>query len=398
MGAISGAISAGVGASGVFGNIGSPFLKGALTAATSSALSQGIGVATGLQKKFDFAGVAGAAIGGGVGGALGARSLAGNMSFGNIMANVAATSAGALANAGARTLINGSDFGDNLMAALPDIIGSTIGNLISGSLTHREGLTPRTLARSLADEVTFESGLTREGRARVQDLRESLEARAENGPAATPEERMAQAVELDRRVEAVLRLARTPAEQARVADYRQSLFGARSVPPIGDIDVTGNYDKVEYWASRHIDNAGIWIGEQKEALSQNFNRFLDDHPGARIGFNVASMGLTIAGGPVRYGASVALNYFEDEVTGLVSNGYSGAGWEGADPAHGGQGIVFGAKILLGGARSHYRQRPRNRSEVWQRLANLVLHIELDLSSQRIQTLARSPVRVSGIRQ
>jgi YD repeat-containing protein len=109
---------------------GSGFISGAARGLLSSALTQGIGVATGLQKKFDWAGVAGAAIGGGVGNALGAQSLAGHMSLGNIMANVASSSAGAIANASARSLIDGSDFGDNLMAALPDVIGSTIGNML----------------------------------------------------------------------------------------------------------------------------------------------------------------------------------------------------------------------------------------------------------------------------
>ena len=38
--------------------------------------------------------------------------------------------AGALVNAAMRTLINGNDFGDNLIAALPSVIGATIGEAI----------------------------------------------------------------------------------------------------------------------------------------------------------------------------------------------------------------------------------------------------------------------------
>jgi hypothetical protein len=134
MGAIGGAIGGGMGAGNVFGNVGGKFISGALRGLVSSVATQGIGVATGLQKKFDWAGVAGAAIGGGVGNALGAHSLRGDMSFRNIMANVASSSAGAIANAGARSLIEGSDFGDNLIAALPDIIGSTVGNMLAASV------------------------------------------------------------------------------------------------------------------------------------------------------------------------------------------------------------------------------------------------------------------------
>jgi hypothetical protein len=154
MGALSGAISAGVakfgalaqvgklgnklGALSRIGNLlhGGGFLGGAARGLVGSALSQGIGVATGLQDKFDFAGVAGAALAGGVTGALGGDvpSLAGHVSLEGIAANASLSAVGAFANAAARTLINGSDFGDNLIAALPDVIGSTIGNLIAGGV------------------------------------------------------------------------------------------------------------------------------------------------------------------------------------------------------------------------------------------------------------------------
>jgi len=134
MAGIAGGVSAGIGASGAFARVGSTFASGALSGASGSALSQGIGVALGLQKKFDFAGVAAAGLAGGVsagvGKALGAGPLS-NLTAGNIAANLAASTAGAIANAAARSLIMGSSFGDNLIAALPDVIGSTVGNLIA---------------------------------------------------------------------------------------------------------------------------------------------------------------------------------------------------------------------------------------------------------------------------
>ncbi|HEV2816914.1 MAG TPA: hypothetical protein VGW40_06815, partial [Allosphingosinicella sp.] len=54
--------------------------------------------------------------------------------FDGHMAGALSSAASAVANAGARTLIDGSDFGDNLLAALPDVIGSTIGHLVASSL------------------------------------------------------------------------------------------------------------------------------------------------------------------------------------------------------------------------------------------------------------------------
>ncbi|WP_332819384.1 AHH domain-containing protein [Sphingopyxis sp.] len=89
----------------------------AARAGASSAITQGIGVATGLQSKFDFAGVAAAAVGGGVGHEVGARI------GGSDMANFTASiSAGAIANAATRSAIDGNSFGDNLLAALPDVM------------------------------------------------------------------------------------------------------------------------------------------------------------------------------------------------------------------------------------------------------------------------------------
>jgi hypothetical protein len=53
---------------------GNQMLQGAMTAARNSVVTQGVGVALGLQKKFDWRGVAVSAIGGGLNAALGAGS------------------------------------------------------------------------------------------------------------------------------------------------------------------------------------------------------------------------------------------------------------------------------------------------------------------------------------
>ncbi|WP_214675024.1 hypothetical protein, partial [Escherichia coli] len=45
--------------------------------------------------------------------------------------------AGGLANAAARSLIEGTSFGDNILAALPDVIGQTIGDAVAGKVAAR---------------------------------------------------------------------------------------------------------------------------------------------------------------------------------------------------------------------------------------------------------------------
>ncbi|MDE2597813.1 MAG: hypothetical protein KGL44_13145, partial [Sphingomonadales bacterium] len=114
----------------------------------SSAITQGVGVATGLQDKFDWAGVAAAGVAAGVGviagKAIGAEKMfdhqetiggkvtdvAANLKFDNIVRNGLTGVARAIASAATRSVIEGSDFGDNILGALPGEIGGTIGEAL----------------------------------------------------------------------------------------------------------------------------------------------------------------------------------------------------------------------------------------------------------------------------
>ncbi len=94
----------------------------AVSGAVNSALTQGIAIATGLQDKFSWSAVAAAGIGAGVGHAVAVRLPA---NLGPTTSGAIVSGASAIANAATRSLIDGSDFGDNLIAALPDVIGQT---------------------------------------------------------------------------------------------------------------------------------------------------------------------------------------------------------------------------------------------------------------------------------
>ena len=127
MAAIGGGSGAGFGAIGGLGRVGQ--------ALASSVMTQGIGMAVGAQSKFSWAGVAAAGVGSFVGG-ITAKYAPGNAyeaaltgeHIGAKLGNkIAATTASGIANAATRTAIDGGDFGDNLRAAIPDIIGQAIG-------------------------------------------------------------------------------------------------------------------------------------------------------------------------------------------------------------------------------------------------------------------------------
>ncbi|MGQ7830152.1 LysM peptidoglycan-binding domain-containing protein [Altererythrobacter sp. Z27] len=133
--------------------------KGAL----ARAVTQGVAVATGLQGKFSFAGVAAAGVAAGVGDALGGAVAsekgflgvkAGANSFGN---QVAAGTASLIASAATRSAITGSSFSRNIAAGLPDVIGQVIGRALGGALRGNGGSSASAAGRgpaSLSDWIT----------------------------------------------------------------------------------------------------------------------------------------------------------------------------------------------------------------------------------------------------
>ncbi|GAA4044674.1 LysM peptidoglycan-binding domain-containing protein [Parerythrobacter jejuensis] len=125
--AVAAGVAQGVGE--VFGKgaiFGSQVAGDAIRGAISSAVTQGVGVATGLQEKFSWAGVAAAGVGAGVGSFVGARTG----SLGSFGSRAVTTAASTIANAATRSVVDGSNFGDNIMAALPDAIGQVVGGAI----------------------------------------------------------------------------------------------------------------------------------------------------------------------------------------------------------------------------------------------------------------------------
>ena len=138
---IGAGVGGGLGAAGAFGT---GFAAAVARGAVGSAATQGIGVATGLQSKFDFAGVAAAGVGAGVGHLVGGGlpGLKADNSLANHFAHLGTGTANALANAATRSLIDGSDFGDNVLAALPDVIGQTVGNALVNGVSGSGRMSP----------------------------------------------------------------------------------------------------------------------------------------------------------------------------------------------------------------------------------------------------------------
>jgi hypothetical protein len=168
---ISAVVGGGIGK--VFGNgavAGSQFVGDVVRGVAGSVVTQGIGVATGLQDKFSWAGVAAAGVGAGIGGAVmrgltkdhghfakdgpetqtdGGKTIAYGKnawvpdvgfkpSFG---VQALAGTAQLFAGAATRSAIDGTSFGDAIVQGLPDVIGGVVGRALGGwadrELLHR---------------------------------------------------------------------------------------------------------------------------------------------------------------------------------------------------------------------------------------------------------------------
>ena len=88
-----------------------------------------------MQEKFSWSGVAAAGVGAAAGYQFGkssfGQSLGGSRTFGG---NLAQSGASAIANAATRSAIEGTSFGDNIRAAIPDVIGQAVGNALGGAV------------------------------------------------------------------------------------------------------------------------------------------------------------------------------------------------------------------------------------------------------------------------
>jgi hypothetical protein len=137
------AVGGGLGGAGNLGVGGGDWGSVAARSMVANAITQGIGVATGMQKDFSWAGVAAAGVG---------VAVRANFNVASPF-NVANSSAQLIADAATRSLIEGSDFGDNIMAALPNVIGQTIGEMVAGGISRRaERVRPEVVA-ALKDDA-----------------------------------------------------------------------------------------------------------------------------------------------------------------------------------------------------------------------------------------------------
>ncbi|MEN8517159.1 LysM peptidoglycan-binding domain-containing protein [Burkholderia sp. RS02] len=153
LGAMGGAIAGGVTSAMPAGSFGTAAAQGA----ARSVATQGIGLATGLQDRFDWKGVAASAIASGVGYA--ANQAIGQLQYGDTWEGMAPSALRAdkfnmavrgvgtgMAAGAASTVVRGGSLGQNVGAITMDAIASTIGNMvvdqIQGASVGKSNATP----------------------------------------------------------------------------------------------------------------------------------------------------------------------------------------------------------------------------------------------------------------
>jgi len=105
---------------------------------------------------------------------------------------------------------------------------------------------------------------------------------------------------------------------------------------------------VNYYASRTIDIAGIWVGGKVDQLQASVGEYLTANPAAALALQVAGVGMTVAWGPLNYAKGQAWDLAKGQVQSGITRGYQSAGWSPADSTTGANGLTVAGSVILGG--------------------------------------------------
>jgi len=359
--ALAGGITAGIGPSGQMLGARSAtglFGKGVLAAAgrgiLASALTQGVGVATGLQKKFDWAGVASAGVGAGLG------SWASNKwGLDGFAGKTVPGAAAGIASSAAESLVLGRDFGDTLMANLPGIIGNTIGNLVADGIAGRGRPSDKIL-----DQLGVSRGdLSAEDRAalkaydrEVRSAGREAEGRAELGEISLSAETSRR---LDQSYRAALEAsAKTPAARAMVDDYYALVDEQFSSPQlaVGDpgvadgpvIDVVADPNQKVFLTSKLLDGGSIVLGSTVRRVGGALADEIAKRPGLGLAIQAADTAMTIWGGPLRAAGGWVYERVKGGIQTRLEGAFAGLDYTGVQSGDGASGITLAGSILLSG--------------------------------------------------
>ncbi|WP_141753345.1 DUF4214 domain-containing protein, partial [Duganella sp. HH101] len=344
--AIAGGITAGIGAYGQAAGTdsilnGNGWQAAAARATLSNAISQGVGVVTGLQPSFSWSNVAASAVGSMAGSAAG-YGAASVFGAGLATATTSGFAAGVVASALRGGKINaaqiatdafGNALGSSLAAefsrpSLPD----SMGNLPSDQRRHIQDLAMRTGA-DLSDPNMAD---------RIQKISELKFAAGQD---------LSRDDVLDRTSD-FLRLRNATDDQ--ISQVRDIYANNKVLPLVGNVEALWNVGKTandattrqRTFVGKYIDNAMVGTGN----VLSTFGEYVESNPVAKY----ALEGLDIVTGPAAYAlrnftpVGDLINAAQSKVTGYISGGLQDVGRTDIDAQNGGIGGTAMLSVGAGG--------------------------------------------------
>lgn len=343
----------------------------AANGALSSVITQGVGVATGLQDRFSWSSVAVQAVSAGVGSVVG-ESLPGDLD--PAFRAVVGSWVGGVAGAGAQSLIEGTSFGDNLRAALPGLIANTIGALFASQAARSEEEKLADVMGISADDsvsnavaiaretvAVWDGDVSRTSEWQANEAAASIELFASGAEARAAEEldpagasRQLSAA-IDRYFERTLQ---GDSGRAILAQVRENLYGpppavasSSEAPASDETETVGEFHATARRLGHGfglLDRPNVWMGNLEAKIGGDVDRYVSQVPGGRETLQFVGVATMFAGGPTKFAAGQLYNLAEGGLRFEAKQHYADVGYQSNTAEPGGNGLIFLGGIVING--------------------------------------------------
>jgi hypothetical protein len=261
--------------------------------------------------------------------------------------------------AATRSLLNGTDFGDNIRAVLPDVIASTIGNAVAvrvnADLQARQARI-QAVGALAAVAVSIDPTLTNtaEGRASLAALRRGAGQDYAALQRLPDGDKRQGAALYDKFLDRLGDLPLSAAGRAVLKDAFNNVLGqrapgepARTIPDGGpDTVVTA----VKYGSvAGPLDRLGDQAGQLLKYTDGQVANFMDRNPAVRAAAQIVGVGLMVVGGPQRLAAGLVFDKFKGDIQQGITETYQAANFSDGTSTSIASGQTWLASTAIGGA-------------------------------------------------
>ncbi len=380
LGAIGSGVTAGLANVGPLA--GGSWGMAAMRGMAGNAITQGIGVATGMQDRFDWTSVAVAGVvsgvGSAVGGAIGGMFGSNPSQLESLVIDGISNLAGGVAGAASRSLIEGSDFGDNMMAVLPDVIAATVGNAIARGVS---GLSERRQRNQTIDALAKLPAYENRSREDLADMADILKRfDANNGERGMALQRVLKSEEAQQTLGKYLDVERyetfipSPPDEVgedggiivtapKPGTIKYALYTSQNAfQQIGGLSFDDAYAAVDV-LDQNIRNSRASTGVEPALLSNEVDAFMmgagdtatwvAEKIGERPLLRWSLEAVSVASGPAQYAIGKVLEPITEPAIGRLTEAaqdrFSSTGHTDADSGRGATGVLAVGSLVVGAA-------------------------------------------------